>query len=131
MDIPMLINMAVSACVFGIPILVMVGGIYGLFVWYPNYRRKNMENLKATGRQGEATILRVQNRLSNPSRRSLYTMLTIGLEIRVVGLDPYEVDKLFTFHAKDLDKLEEGKVVPVWVDPKAPRNLDKIVIDLK
>jgi hypothetical protein len=41
------------------------------------------------------------------------------------------VDKVFTFPTHALDKLEVGKVIAVWVDPKEPRNLDKIVIDIK
>jgi hypothetical protein len=41
------------------------------------------------------------------------------------------VDKVFTFPTHALGKLEVGKTVAVWVDPKEPRNLDKIVIDIK
>lgn len=65
-----------------------------------------------------------------PGRSSVFTMIPIGLEIRVPGIEPYEVDKTFTFPTHALGLLKVGKGVTVWVDPKEPRNLDKIVIDV-
>jgi hypothetical protein len=92
-----------------------------------------VESLKATGRQGAGTIIRLpEHELGpQPGHTSVFTMVPIGLEIRVLGMDPYEVDKVFTFPTHALRLLEEGKVLAVWVDPKEPRNLDKIVIDVK
>ena len=92
-----------------------------------------MDALKASGKQGEATIIRLpDHRLGPPpGRSSVFTMVPIGLEIRVPGLETYKVDKTFTIPTHALDLLEEGTVVPVWVDSNNPRDLDKIVIDLK
>lgn len=58
----------------------------------------------------------------------MFTLVPIKLEIRVPGVDKYVVEKTFTFPTGSLDLLEEGKVVAVWVDPRAPRDLSKIVI---
>ena len=89
--------------------------------------------MKASGRQGEATIIGLPDHDlgPQPGRSSVFTIVPIGLEIRVLGLETYQVDKVFTFPTHTLDKLEVGKVVAVWVDPKDPSNHDKIVIDIK
>ena len=127
-----IITIILSFCIISFGIIALVGSIYGILVWYPAYRKKKVEALKASGKQGEATILRIPDHPLGgyPGRRAVFTMVPIRLEIRVLGLDPYEVDKTFNIPSHSLDLLEEGKIVPVWVDPKNPRDLDKIVIDL-
>jgi len=112
-------------------LLAIGGSIYGILVWYPVYRKKKVDALKSTGRQGEARILRLPNHRLGGYRRAVFTLVPLRLEIRGVGLDPYEVEKTFTIPTHALDLLVEGKVVPVWVDPKNPRDVDKIVIDLE
>ena len=126
------IMIAVSICIGLVVMAVIAGSIYGMFVWYPEMRKKKIEALKAAGRKGEATIIRLDERtLRNSStRRALFRMVPIGLEIRVPGIEAYQIDKVFTFPTHALDQLEVGKVVAIWVDPKEPRNLDKIMIDL-
>jgi hypothetical protein len=126
------ITIAFMICIGLFGVIAVAGSIYGILVWYPAYRKRKTDTLKASGRQGEATIIRLpDHQLGNyPGRSSVFTMVPIRLEISVVGIDPYEVDKTFTIPTHALDGLEEGKVVAVWVDPKNPRNLDKIVIDL-
>ena len=111
---------------------VIAGSIYGMFVWYPETRKKKIEALKAAGRKGEATILRLDERtLRNTStRRALFRMVPIGLEIRVPGIEPYQVDKVFTIPSSAITELDVGSIVTVWVDPNEPRNVDKIVIDV-
>ena len=128
-----LITIGVSICIVAFGIVAIAGSIYGILVWYPRYRQKKVDALKAAGRQGEATILRLPKHVLGgySGRRAVFTLIPIGLEIRVLGLDTYEVDKTFTIPTHALDKLETGKVVAVWVDPKNPRDLDKIVIDIK
>jgi hypothetical protein len=127
------ITIALSICIVLFGIVAVVAALYGILVWYPAQRKKRVESLKSTGRQGEGTIIRLpKHELGpQPGRGSVFTMVPIGLEIRIPGMDPYEVDKVFTFPTHALGLLEEGKVVAVWVDPKQPRNLDKIVIDVK
>jgi hypothetical protein len=120
-------------CIGIFSLAAVAGALYGILVWLPASRKKKTDALKASGRQGKATILRIPEHINkyDASRRSLYTMVTIGLEIDVPGIDVYQVDKLFTFPTGWLTSLEVGKVVDVWVDPQNPRDLDKIVIHIK
>jgi hypothetical protein len=125
-----IITIALMICIGVFGVFAVAGSIYGIIVWYPAYRKKKVDALKSTGRQGEASILRLPNHRLGGYRRAVFTRVPIRLEIHIVGLDPYEVDKTFTIPTHALDLFEEGNVVPVWVDSKNPRDLDKIVIDL-
>ena len=126
-----MIVMIASICIVLFAIVAVAGSMYGILVWYPAQRIKKVEALKAAGRQGEATILRLPVPASRNSPRAMFTLVPIGLEIRVMGLEPYEVNKAFTIPSSAVRELRVGKVVPVWVDPGEPRNLDKIVIDVE
>lgn len=128
-----LITVSLSICIVVFAIAAVAGSLYGILVWYPRYRQKKVDALKSTGRQGEATIIRLPDHELGPppGRSSVFTMVPIGLEIRVLGLDIYEVDKIFTIPTHALSRLEVGKTVAVWVDPRDPRNHDKIAIDIQ
>jgi hypothetical protein len=125
-----LVTTIASLCVVLFGIVAVIASMYAILVWYPRYRQKQVDALKASGRQGNATILRFPEHISRKSARAVFTLVSIGLEIRVMGLDSYEVDKVFTIPSSSVSELHVGKVVPVWVDPKEPRNLDKIVIHI-
>jgi hypothetical protein len=125
-----MITTVVSICIVLFGIVAVVASMYGILVWYPAQRKKKVDVLKASGRQGEATILRLPDHISRRSARAVFTLVPIGLEIRVMGLETYEVDKVFTIPSSAARELQVGKVVPVWVNPKESRNLDKIVIHL-
>lgn len=127
-----IITIAISVCIGLFVMAVIAGSIYGMFVWYPEQRKRKIEELKASGRRGEATIIRLDERTLRQSstRRALFRMVPISLEIRVPGMEPYQVDKVFTIPSSAVEELQVGKIIPVWVDPQEPRNLDKIVIDL-
>jgi hypothetical protein len=113
-------------------IVVIVIMSFWIFVWYPAKRQRSLDAKKASGRMGEATILRVPDlKLYPRSGRSRYMRVEIGLEIRVPGIETYEVDKTFTIPRSGQELLEKGQVVTVWVDPNEPRNLDRIVFELK
>jgi len=133
MDITTIITISLSACIALFGIVVVVGGIYAILVWYPAYRQKRVDIRKANGRQGEATIVRLPDYELQPytTRRAVFTLVNIGLEIRVPGIEPYEIDKVFSVPTQALYLLKKDKVVPVWVDPNEPRDLDNIVIDIK
>lgn len=126
-----LITIVAAVCIGLFVMAAIVGSLYGMFVWYPEQRKKKIEAFKASGRKGEATILRLPAHISRRSARALFTFVPIGLEIRVMGMEPYEVDKVFTIPSSAVRELQVGKVVSAWVDPKEPRNLDKIVIDIQ
>lgn len=113
----------------------------GLQPWLPHsmeswsgilarYRQRKVDSLKATGRQGEATIIGLPDHKlgPQPGESSMFKIVPINLEIRGSGIETYVVEKTFTFPTSSLDLLEEGKVVAVWVDPEAPCDLSRIAI---
>ena len=127
-----LITIFLSVCIALFGLMAVGASIYGILVWYPRHQQKRIDALKASGRQGEATIIRLPAHPLRPApgRSPVFTRVRIGLEIRVIGIETYEVDKLFSIPTHLLSSLNTGKVVAVWVDPQQPRNLDKIVIHL-
>ena len=127
-----LITTVAMVCIGAFSLVAIVAAFYGLLVLLPRYQQKKVDSIKATGKQGEATILHLPDRLGpRAGRNSVFTMVPIKLEIRVPGIETYVVEKTFTFPTSSLRLLEEGKVVAVWVDPNAPRNLEKIVIHVE
>jgi hypothetical protein len=126
-----MITTVAMVCIALFSIVIIVGAFYGILVWYPAQRKKEVDALKAAGRQGEATIIRLPDPSPRGSARAVFTLVPVGLEIRVIGLETYEVDKVFTIPSSAVRQLHVGKVVPVWVDPRQPRNLDKIVIHVE
>lgn len=125
-----LITTIASVCVIVFGVAAVAGFFYFAFVWLPRYQQQKVDRLKAAGKQGEATIIGLPKHDlgPQPGRSSVFTMVPIKLEIRVPGIETYIVDKTFTFPTGSLGLLEEGKVVAVWIDPNAPRDLSKIVI---
>lgn len=124
-----LITTIASICVLAVGVAAVAGFFYFALVWLPRYQNQKVESLKAKGKQGQATIIGLPKQLGpNPARSSMYTLVPIKLEIRVPGIETYVVEKTFTFPTGSLGLLEEGKVVAVWVDPDAPRDVSKIVI---
>ena len=82
-----LITTIASICIVLFGIVALGTSLYGVLVWYPRYRQKNVESLTASGRQGEAMILRLPDHISRKSARAVFTLVSIGLEIRVPGLE--------------------------------------------
>lgn len=87
------ITIALVVCIGLFGLLAVGGSIYGILVWYPRYRQRKVDALKAGDRQGEATILQGPNHRLGGYRRAVFTLVPIRWEIRVLGLDTYEVDK--------------------------------------
>ena len=127
-----LITTGLVVCFGLFGLVIFAGGLYGFLVWYPRQRQNKIDDLKKTGKQGEGTIIRLpDNPFHRENTHSLHKMINLRLEIRVPGIEPYQVDKTFTFPSRSLDLLEEGKAVTVWVDPNDPRNVDKITMEIK
>jgi len=128
-----LVAILVSSCMLLAAILVVVGGVYAVLVWYPAYRQKSVDARQANGRRGEATILRLPDFELQPytTRRAALTLVKMGLAIRVPGIEPYEIDKVFPVPTQALYLLKTGRLVDVWVDPDEPRDLDRIVIAIR
>ena len=133
MDFVTLVTLAGMICVVGLSVVLVGGALYALLVLFPRHQNKKVESLKASGRQGRAVILRVPDGIGryNSHRKSMYTLVNLGLRIDVPGVDMYEVDKTFTFPTGYLSSLEVGKEVAVWIDPQNPRDTSKIVIHVQ
>jgi len=126
------ITLVVGILIALFSIAATAGAIYAIAVWYPRRVNERVAELKTRGKQGEATILRLPHRKMNGAgSNALYKIVSIGLEIRVPGVEPYEIDKVFTIPTGYVRYLEIGKIVPVWIDPHNPHDPNKIVIHIE
>ena len=132
-DFTRTITLVSTVCIGLLGLAATAAALYGILVWFPRYQNKKVENLKANGRQGRAVILQVPESVQryNPSRKGIYTLVTLRLEIDVPGVEIYQLDKTFTFPTGHLSSLEVGKTVDVWIDPRSPRDTSKIVIHVQ
>lgn len=90
--------------------------------------QKKAEELMATGQQGEATILALQDtgmRINHNPR------VAIVMEVRIPGYAPYQVQKTVTVPFINLSQVQPGSVVPVMADPSQPNNPDKVGLLLR
>jgi hypothetical protein len=90
--------------------------------------RERAEQLMATGTQGEATILSLEDtgmRINDNPR------VTVKLEIRMPYGMPYQITKTMTIPLIRLSQVQVGAVVPVMVDMSDPTNPDKVGLLLK
>lgn len=86
------------------------------------------EALMATSKQGEATILRLDDiggRINNDPRVSLL------LEVRIPGHPAYQVQKTVTIPLIRISQVQVGSVIAVLADPAQPQNPDKVGLLLK
>jgi hypothetical protein len=90
--------------------------------------QKKAEALLATGQQGEATILALQDtgmRINDDPR------VAIVLEVRVPGYPPYQVQKTMTLPLIRMAQVQVGSVIAVMADPTQPTNPDKVGLLLR
>lgn len=106
-----------------LPMAILVG-----FALVGSAKRRKMENLMATGQQGEAEILGLEDtgvRINdNPRVRLL-------LEVRIEGHAPYQVAKTMVVPLIRLPQVQVGSTVQVLADPSEAGNPDKIGLLLK
>ncbi len=90
--------------------------------------QKKAEELMATGKQGEATILALQDtgmRINDDPR------VAIVMEVRIPGYAPYQVQKTITLPLIRMSQVQVGSVVAVMADPTQPNNPDKVGLLLR
>jgi hypothetical protein len=90
--------------------------------------QKKAEALMATGQQGEATILALQDtgmRINDDPR------VAIVMEVRIPGYPPYQVQKTITLPLIRMSQVQVGSIVTVMADPTQPNNPDKIGLLLR
>ena len=90
--------------------------------------QKKAEELMATGQQGEATILALQDtgmRINDDPR------VAVVMEVRIPGYAPYQVQKTITLPLIRMSQVQVGSVVAVMADPSQPNNPDKVGLLLR
>jgi hypothetical protein len=114
--VSLLCGLGVTAAAIAIPIYFM------------RQNRQRAEALAATGTQGEATILSLQDTgmfINNNPR------VTLQLEIQMPYGAPYQITKTMTVPLIRLSQIQVGSKVQVMVDMSDPTNPDKVGLLLK
>jgi hypothetical protein len=123
-----LIITALSVCC-GLVITVAAIALPFYFIRKMNQdNQKKAEALMATGKQGEATILALQDtgmRINDNPR------VAIVMEVRIPGYPPYQVQKTITLELIRMSQVQVGSVVAVMADPTQPANPDKVGLLLR
>ena len=115
-------------CVSVLCSLVITVAAIAVPIYFYRNNRKRAEALMASGTQGEATILALEDTgmlINNNPRVSLL------LEIRMPYGAPYQVKKTMTVPLIRLSQVQTGSVVQVMVDMSDPTNPDKVGLLLK
>jgi hypothetical protein len=122
----------IAGILAGIFTIAVVVAFFVFLKLYSRETEKRHTELKARGKRGEAVIVRLPRpKMDAAGSNSLYSIVPIGLEIRVPGIAPYEIDKEFTIPTSSVRFLEIGKTVSVWIDPNNPRNTESIVFEVE
>jgi hypothetical protein len=112
----LLCGLGITAAAIGIPLYMM------------RNNQKKLQNLAATGQQGEATILQMEDtgmRINDDPR------LALTMEIRIPGYPPYQIRKTMTVPMIRMSQVQVGLVVAVLADPSDPTNPDKVGLLLR
>jgi len=108
--------------------IVVTAAAIGIPLYMMRNNQKKMQNLMATGQQGEGTILQLVDtgmRINDDPR------VAITLEVRIPGYPPYKVSKTMTISMIRMSQVQVGSVVDVLADPTQPMNPDKVGLLLK
>ena len=108
--------------------LVITAAAIAIPIYYFRNQRKRAEALMATGTQGEATILSLQD---TGMRINYDPSVTMQLEIRLPNIAPYQLTKTLTVPIIRLSQIQVGSVVQVMVDMADPTNPAKVGLLLK
>ena len=108
-------------------LLITVAAI-GIPIYLMRQNQKKTQALMATGTQGEATILQLEDtgmRINDDPR------VAITMEVRIPGYPPYQVRKTMTLPLIRMAQVQVGSVVGVLADPTQPANPDKVGLLLR
>lgn len=112
-----------SICGLGITALAIAIPIY-----FIRQNQKKVQDLMATGIQGEATILQLEDtgmRINDDPR------VAVTMEVRLPGFPPYQVRKTMTLPLIRMSQVQVGAVVACMADPTQPGNPDKVGLLLR
>ena len=117
-----------SVCLSVLCGLVITAAAIGIPIYMMRNNQKKLQNLAATGQQGEATILQLEDtgmRINDDPR------VAVTLEVRIPGYPPYQVRKSVTIPIIRMSQVQVGSVVAVLADPTQPANPDKVALLLR
>ncbi len=106
-----------------IPLVLFIGILLTLGV-----RQKRIEDLVATGQQGEAVVLSLEDTGVRFNDNPRVKML---LRVQVSGYPAYQVEKTMVVPLVRLSQLQVGSTVQVLADPSQPGNANKVGLLLK
>lgn len=108
--------------IVGATLLIIVGTFLILFL-FSRSRRKRAENLMATGVQGVATVLGLEDTgmLINNNPR-----VNLRLQITLPNNPSYELTKTMVIPMIRMSQVQVGSNVQVMVDPTDPTNPNKV-----
>jgi hypothetical protein len=90
-------------------------------------RKNRIEHLMATGKQGEAVILSLEDTGVKVNDQPRVRMM---LEVHIDGHSPYQVEKTAVIPLLALAKVQVGARVRVLADPREPENAKKLALML-
>ena len=94
--------------------------------WY--FQGGKMEELMATGKEGEAVVLAPEDTGVTVNDNPRVSMV---LEIHIEGYAPYQVEKALVVPLIRIPQVQPGEKIGVLADPNEPDNPDKVAIMLK
>jgi hypothetical protein len=106
-----------------LPIVLLI-----LILLFSLGKRRKVEDLLATGRQGQAMVLSLEDTgiMINDNPR-----VKILPEVHIEGYPPYKVQKTMVVPLIRLAQVQVGSTVPVLADPTQPDNPDKLGLLLR
>jgi hypothetical protein len=123
-------NTTIGIIIALVVLIVLVSVTAGIAIPLRSLKKnkKKAEVLKATGHQGEATVLKLED---TGSRINDNPRVNLLLEVRIHGYPPYQVRKTVTIPTVRASQIQVGSVVTVLADPTQPTNPDKVGILLR
>ena len=118
----------VIVCISSLCGLVITAAAIAIPIYLMKQNQKKVQNLMATGIQGEATILQLEDtgmRINDDPR------IAVTMEVRLPGYPPYQVRKTMNVPMIRMSQVQVGLVVAVMVDPTQPGNPDKVGLLLR
>ena len=120
-DISQMMNQMIVLIV-GSTLLIIIGSFLIVYL-FGRSRRKRAENLAATGVQGVANILSLEDtgmRINDNPR------VKIGMQITLPGRAPYQLEKTMVLPIIRMSQVQPGATVHVMVDPNDSQNPNKV-----
>lgn len=108
-------------------LVLPLAGSLGILIWTV-VKRRQMDELVATGKQGTASILEVSDTGTtiNDNPR-----LRLRLEIHIPNYQPYRAQKTVTLPLTYLPQVQTGSTINILADPEQPDNEKRIALLLK